>query len=125
MALVLSVLTIGLVWTGVLELRRGIDLVDLFAIPFALLLLGSFWWRGVLAHPQVVILHPDETLEFKAPLRTRTVPVGDLQAISRVLGYIVFRYPGGEIEILENFAGFPELVATISSRNPSVKLRGC
>lgn len=123
--LVLTGLTIGGILTGISELRDGVAPVDLLAGPFLVLLLGTGWWRLFLSLPRVIILHPSDMLEFRAPMRTRTVAVGDLQSISCGWSMTRFRHPGGEIELVQQFDGFHELIATIKSKNPGVTLRGC
>jgi len=113
------------------------------AIPFAEPTTGSpppfifsLFWFGflaiffyqVLSIPQSIIHQPDEVLEFKAPLRTRRVPIGDLRAIEPVpnqFGMLRFRHANGKITVLNQFDGFHQLIADIKARNPGIELRGC
>ncbi|MGH9379842.1 MAG: hypothetical protein ACRD2Z_04435 [Thermoanaerobaculia bacterium] len=120
----LTVLTIGILWGVVSELTRGAELEDLFVVPWTALLLG-FFWHWILSLPQVIILRADDTLEFKAPLRTRIVAIGELRSISGRFGMLEFRHPGGKIAVIDQLHGWDGLITAIESRNPNVRIQGC
>ncbi len=97
---------------------------------FALFWLGfvGFAWFQVLSLPQEISHHPDGTLEFRAPLRKRTVPIRELEVIEPVpnqFGFFRFRHANGKIVALIHFDGFHELLTDIKAANPGVELLGC
>jgi hypothetical protein len=82
--------------------------------------------------PHTITLHPGDTLEFKAVVRTRSVAIADLQSIEYETvessdgppsKRIVFWAPSGKIRVSADFEGIYELIAAIRSKNPGVKIR--
>ena len=98
----------------------------LFAI-FWFGILGVFWFQ-VLSFPQAIIHQADDTLVFKAPIRSRSVAIAELRAIEPVpnqFGMLRFRHTNGKVNVLNQFDGFHELITAIKTKNPDVELRGC
>lgn len=89
--------------------------------------LGLCWYQ-VLSVPQAIVHHFDDRLEFKAPIRTRSLSIAELRSIEPVpnqFGMLRFSHANGKINILNQFDGFHELIAVIKAKNPNVQIRGC
>jgi hypothetical protein len=113
------------------------------AIPFAKpsdgspppLIFATFWfgflgfgWYQILSLPQSIVYHSDGTLEFRAPLRTRSFRIADLHAIEPVpnqFGMLRFRHANGKVVVVNQFDNFHQLVTAIKATNPRVEVRGC
>jgi hypothetical protein len=96
----------------------------------------SIVWFGVLLYmitfvfslPLEIVHRPDDTLEFRSPLRKRRIPIASLIAVEPVpsqFGFFYFRHRHGKIPVLIHFDGFHRLNGTIAEVNPEVQLRGC
>lgn len=93
-------------------------------------------WFGVLGYfgfqafslPQSIVLREDDLLEFRAPIRTRTIPIADLESIEPVpnqFGFFKIKSSRTSVTVLMQFDGFHELVATLKAKNPKLSLLGC
>lgn len=96
----------------------------------------SVAWFGIIGYmiiftfslPLQIVHHPDDTLEFRSPLRKRLVSVHSLTAVEPVpnqFGFFYFRHGQGKITVLIHFDGFHRLIGSISQINPGVRLLGC
>jgi hypothetical protein len=88
----------------------------------------GFAWYHALSIPQAIVHHPDDSLEFRSPLRNRVVAITDLRSIEPVpnqFGFFRFRHKNGKIVALIHFDGFHDLLADIKQKNPDVRLLGC
>lgn len=127
-AIFLSLCTVvlaAIAWAG---RASGLALGRLFAVlSVALIGLG---WYDFFSTPRAIVHHPDDTLEFPAPLRTRRVPIERLSKVEVVGAYtgitfVRFHHSQGTISAYNWFPHLHRLLSVIEAKNQYVVFRGC
>lgn len=125
-------------------------LLGIFLIVGLLLAVSAFWdgkdpWAGrlgvlaflavaiwnaywVLSLPQRISVSETGQIEFRSPLRRRTVTSGEVVSIrpdGGQFGFLTVRTARRKIRLLNQFDGFHDFLTELKARNPAVELRGC
>ncbi len=95
-----------------------------------LLFLAVVVWNAswVLSLPQRISVSETGQIEFRSPLRRRTVTSGEVVSIrpdGGQFGFLTVRTARGKIRLLNQFDGFHDFLTELKARNPAVELRGC
>ncbi len=95
-----------------------------------LLFLAVVAWNAywVLSLPQRISVSETGEIEFRSPLRRRTVTSGEVVSIrpdGGQFGFLTVRTARGKIRLLNQFDGFHDSLTELKARNPAVEIRGC
>jgi len=93
-----------------------------FFLAFSAFML--YWW---LRFPTVIEWHGDGTVSFRGPVRSVRVPIAEIESIrpGYALGFLVLRYSGKKLQLLNQFDNFHEFIERIRDANRNIAIRGC